>query len=229
MSVCVDKIQRLSVKDIVKGTGGKQWISLPRHNPVSGRKWHGVEVETWLVASIQVRRLQFLCLDGSHNLRTYCSSCLPPTCPPPLLSPQPKHNRPWLPATSGLRSCFSQHLLKWTGWPINRIKCFLIKKTPLSPLSLCMASRTHTAPALTGFNNLSDFDSVGVGVEHGESWTHHTHRSPSQARCSNGWGSLYLMAKKGHPWKCMSLHLAEVRHLLPPVFPWCCESTVLTH
>jgi len=73
-----------------------QWTSPHRHIPVSGRKLHGVKVETWPVANIQVRRLQFLCSDGSRNLRTYCCSVppfltllrplLPPVCLPIPLS-----------------------------------------------------------------------------------------------------------------------------------------------
>lgn len=122
------------------------------------RKLRGVKVEAWLVASVQIRRLlQFLCWDGSHNLQTYCCyvpplfthlppPLLPPTCPsPPLLLHQPKHNWPWLPATSGLHWCVSQQLLKWTGWPINRTEWLLKRKTPLlSPfLSHTMASHSH--------------------------------------------------------------------------------------
>lgn len=89
--------------------------------------------------------------------------------PPP---PQTQLRRPWLPTTSGLHSCFAQHLLKWTGSPINRTKWVLKMKTlwtlssGLSLLSLHGLVHTHTNclnfEGLGKKNyNLSDFDSVG--------------------------------------------------------------------
>lgn len=151
--------------ELLKGTNGKQWI-FPgvifylRGNTIV---LCSESFDDRLVAEFQM--MGWSLLNGSLR---YSSSdaqlvtllppgLLLPTCPLPssaiLPPPQTQLRRPWLPTTSGLHSCFAQHLLKWTGSPINRTKWVLKMKTlwtlssGLPLLSLHGLVHTHTQTA----------------------------------------------------------------------------------
>ena len=131
-------------------------ISLPRHKAVSGRKLRGVKAKTWLVASVQVRRLHFLCSDGSHNERTHCCSL------PLLLTLLPLLYFRLLPVRNIIDLGSLQPLAGLLSTPfqrpINRTKWLLKMETPFFA-SFFLAlhglahTHTHTAPTLRGFNN----------------------------------------------------------------------------
>lgn len=169
---------------------------------------------------------------------TICCCSAPPLLtgfPPPR--PAPTYSVP--PCNFCSRHfCLRQHIFKWAGRTINRTKWFLkIKTASLVCLSLTLhglsLTHTHTHTHSSNFrgalkaDNLSDFDSVGGGVVHGESWTHYRHCSPCQARGSDaraGWGSLCIMAKKGLPSKQTSNWLKSATSVLPVML----ESAALT-
>lgn len=54
-------------------------------------------------------------------------------------------------------------------------------------------------------------------ARHGESWTHHLALAKLEAQT----GGIFYGKKRMQLWKCMSLHLADIHHLLCLAFPWC--------